>query len=44
MWILESSDPELVFRIQPRSLKTVGRAPRADFVVDGGVLAGKTQG
>jgi pSer/pThr/pTyr-binding forkhead associated (FHA) protein len=34
MWILESSDPELVFRMQPRSLKTVGRAPRADFVVD----------
>lgn len=34
MWILESSDPELVFRMLPRSLKTVGRAPRADFVVD----------
>jgi pSer/pThr/pTyr-binding forkhead associated (FHA) protein len=34
MWILESSDPELVFRMLPRSLKTVGRAARADFVVD----------
>jgi len=34
MWILESSDPELVFRLHERSLKTVGRAPRADFVVD----------
>ena len=34
MWILESSDPELVFRMLPHSLKTVGRAPRADFVVD----------
>jgi pSer/pThr/pTyr-binding forkhead associated (FHA) protein len=34
MWILESNDPELVFRLLSRSLKTVGRAPRADFVVD----------
>jgi pSer/pThr/pTyr-binding forkhead associated (FHA) protein len=34
MWILESNDPELVFRMPERSLKTVGRAPRADFVVD----------
>lgn len=34
MWILESSDPELVFRMLPHSLKTVGRAPRADFIVD----------
>jgi pSer/pThr/pTyr-binding forkhead associated (FHA) protein len=34
MWILESSDPELVFRMLPSSLKTVGRAPRADFIVD----------
>ena len=32
MWILESNDPELVFRVLSRSLKTVGRAPRADFV------------
>ena len=34
MWILESNDPELVFRVLSRSLKTVGRAPRAGFVVD----------
>jgi pSer/pThr/pTyr-binding forkhead associated (FHA) protein len=34
MWILESSDPSLVFRIPPRSLKTMGRAARADFIVD----------
>lgn len=34
MWILESDDPALVFRMLPRSLKTVGRAPRADFIVD----------
>jgi pSer/pThr/pTyr-binding forkhead associated (FHA) protein len=34
MWILESKDPALVFRILPRTLKTMGRAARADFVVD----------
>ena len=34
MWILESDDPALVFRMLPRSLKTIGRAPRADFIVD----------
>ena len=36
MWMLESTpgpDP-LVFRLLPGSIKTVGRAPRADFVVD----------
>lgn len=34
MWILESRDPELVFRLLPRSMKTMGRAARADFIVD----------
>ena len=36
MWILESTDPEhpLVFRLVPGSLKTMGRAARADFIVD----------
>jgi pSer/pThr/pTyr-binding forkhead associated (FHA) protein len=37
MWLLESSSdaPEaLTFRILPGGIKTVGRAPRADFVVD----------
>jgi len=37
MWMIEStpelSDP-LVFRLLPGAIKTVGRAPRADFVVD----------
>lgn len=37
MWMLESTpeatDP-LVFRLLPGAIKTVGRAPRADFVVD----------
>jgi ABC transport system ATP-binding/permease protein len=36
MWILESTDPEtpLMFRLMPGSLKTMGRAARADFIVD----------
>lgn len=37
MWTLESTPdaPEpFVFRILPGGIKTVGRAPRADFVVD----------
>jgi pSer/pThr/pTyr-binding forkhead associated (FHA) protein len=37
MWMLESTGaaPDaLVFRLLPGSIKTVGRAPRADFVVD----------
>ena len=37
MWTLQSTDPdspEFVFRLLPGSLKTMGRAPRADFIVD----------
>lgn len=37
MWTLQSLDPEnsaLVFRLLPGTLKTMGRAPRADFIVD----------
>ena len=37
MWILESSGSasrELTFRLPPGGIKTVGRAPRADFIVD----------
>ena len=37
MWMLEStteSPKTLVFRLPPGAIKTVGRAPRADFVVD----------
>jgi len=37
MWLLESTpdSPEtLLFRLLPGSIKTVGRAPRADFIVD----------
>jgi pSer/pThr/pTyr-binding forkhead associated (FHA) protein len=37
MWMLEStpeSHDAVVFRLLPGAIKTVGRAPRADFVVD----------
>ena len=32
MWVLES--PEATFRLKPGAVKTVGRAPRADFILD----------
>jgi pSer/pThr/pTyr-binding forkhead associated (FHA) protein len=37
MWILktaEGAEPALTFRILPGGVKTAGRAPRADFIVD----------
>jgi pSer/pThr/pTyr-binding forkhead associated (FHA) protein len=37
MWILQTVEPDeesVTFRIRSGSIKTVGRAPRADFVVD----------
>ncbi|MEO5894572.1 MAG: FHA domain-containing protein [Vicinamibacterales bacterium] len=37
MWLLktdEGADQEFSFRILPGSIKTIGRAPRADFIVD----------
>jgi ABC transport system ATP-binding/permease protein len=42
MWILQSVEPEdagLTFRLLPNTLKTVGRAPRADFVVDAALVS-----
>jgi pSer/pThr/pTyr-binding forkhead associated (FHA) protein len=32
MWILQSADA--TFRLTPGAIKTVGRAPRADFILD----------
>ena len=32
MWILQSG--EATFRLKPGAVKTVGRAPRADFILD----------
>jgi pSer/pThr/pTyr-binding forkhead associated (FHA) protein len=34
MWILQSSKPKVTFRIQPGAIKTIGRAPRADFILE----------
>ena len=37
MWILQS--PETTFRLRPGTIKTVGRAPRADFIVDAALVS-----
>jgi pSer/pThr/pTyr-binding forkhead associated (FHA) protein len=42
MWTLQAVDPDdssLVFRMLPGTLKTMGRAPRADFIVDAALVS-----
>src|SRR5712692_10530315 len=43
MWILQSADIKkkgpLVFRVLPGAIKTVGRATRADFIVDAALVS-----
>jgi pSer/pThr/pTyr-binding forkhead associated (FHA) protein len=42
MWILQSeaADAEaMIFRIPPGAIKTVGRAARADFIVDAALVS-----
>ncbi len=42
MWLLktdEGTDPALTFRILPGNVKTIGRAPRADFIVDANLVS-----
>jgi pSer/pThr/pTyr-binding forkhead associated (FHA) protein len=42
MWILESSGPDersLKFRLGPGAVKTLGRAPRSDFIVDAALVS-----
>jgi len=41
MWILQTdkSDTALTFRLRPGAVKTVGRAPRADFIVDAALVS-----
>jgi len=42
MWILQSSGSDggaLTFRLRPGGIKTVGRAPRADFIVDAALVS-----
>ena len=42
MWLLktaEDAEAPFLFRILPGSIKTVGRAPRADFIVDAALVS-----
>ena len=42
MWTLQSVEPDdagLTFRLLPGTFKTMGRAPRADFVVDAALVS-----
>lgn len=42
MWILQSSEPidaPWTFRLTPGATKTVGRAPRADFILDAALVS-----
>ena len=42
MWVLkttEGMEPDLTFRLLPGSMKTVGRATRADFIVDANLVS-----
>src|SRR5712691_486311 len=42
MWILQGSSADaeaLTFRLRPGAVKTLGRAPRADFVVDAALVS-----
>ena len=38
-WVLESSDPSVVWRLPPGAVKTVGRTARADFILDAGLVS-----
>ncbi|HEY6214168.1 MAG TPA: FHA domain-containing protein [Vicinamibacterales bacterium] len=37
MWVLQGSDA--TFRLRPGAVKTVGRAPRADFILDAALVS-----
>ena len=42
MWVLrtaEEAESPFTFRILPGSIKTIGRAPRADFIVDAALVS-----
>jgi len=38
-WTLESTDPPLVLRLPPGSVKTIGRTARADFIVEAALVS-----
>jgi pSer/pThr/pTyr-binding forkhead associated (FHA) protein len=42
MWVLrtdEGAEAPFTFRILPGNIKTIGRAPRADFIVDAALVS-----
>ena len=42
MWTLETSDPtvdNVTFRLPPGSVKTIGRSPGAEFIVDAALVS-----
>ena len=42
MWLINAdaeSESPITFRILPGSIKTIGRAPRADFIVDAALVS-----
>jgi pSer/pThr/pTyr-binding forkhead associated (FHA) protein len=42
MWVINASgeaQPPFTFRILPGSIKTIGRAPRADFIVEAALVS-----
>lgn len=42
MWIIETekdAEPPFIFRILPGGIKTIGRAPAADFIVDAAMVS-----
>jgi pSer/pThr/pTyr-binding forkhead associated (FHA) protein len=42
VWILQSCEPDgqpLTFRLAAGAVKTVGRAPRADFIIDAALVS-----
>jgi len=42
MWILETNDPSIdrvTFRLPPGSVKTIGRSPGAEFIVEAALVS-----
>jgi sulfite reductase (NADPH) flavoprotein alpha-component len=41
MWILQSADADgaVTFRLRPGAIKTIGRANRADFILDAALVS-----
>jgi pSer/pThr/pTyr-binding forkhead associated (FHA) protein len=39
MWILQNAEADTTFRLRSGAVKTVGRAPRADFIVDAALVS-----